>query len=127
MSPRIINKVARYGAVTVLALMTAVCGIYLATYQKAKSALLSDSLIADTAVGPIEYLQFGAGPAVAIVHGTPGGYDQFKTWASVIADAGYRVVVYSRPGYLRTPLAVGESVAEQAAALDAVRAHLMID
>jgi pimeloyl-ACP methyl ester carboxylesterase len=122
-----LTRIAKLFVTAILAIMVTIGALYLLTYQKVRSTLQASSLIAETTAGPIEYLAVGTGPVVVIVHGTPGGYDQFQTLARVIANAGYRVVVFSRPGYLRTPLDVGESVAEQAVALDALRAHLKID
>ena len=87
-----------------------------------KSELLKNSTIAQTARGPIEYAEIGQGPAVLVVHGTPGGYDgDYASLKIVHAEQdGFRYVIPSRPGYLRTPLNVGVTPADQADAFAAL-------
>lgn len=58
----------------------------------------------DTDRGPVEFLEAGDGPAVLVVHGSPGGADAGWLMAQFLLTAGFRVVVPSRPGYLGTPL-----------------------
>src|SRR5215813_1519330 len=77
-------------------------------------------IAAQTAAGCMEYIQYGAGPAVLWLHGTPGGCDQAAFVAAGLAKCGFRLVCPSRPGYLGTPLAVGRTPAEQADALAAL-------
>src|SRR6185436_19671591 len=57
-----------------------------------------------TACGPIEYAEMGEGPAVLLVHGAGGGFDQGIEFGGELARQGYRVIAMSRFGYLRTPL-----------------------
>ena len=74
--------------------------------------LKSESQIYESSLGPIEYkIRGNNGPVVLIAHGTPGGHDQ-----TIGHTSGYRVLTPSRPGYLRTPLSVGYTPLEQAAA-----------
>lgn len=77
--------------------------------------LANQSQVIETAKGPIEYIRRGdTGPLVLFLHGTPGGYDQAP------AEAEYRMIAPSRPGYLRTPISVGRTPAEQADAYAAL-------
>jgi 2-hydroxy-6-oxonona-2,4-dienedioate hydrolase len=89
--------------------------------QRARVA--SGSQLAQTACGPIEYAVTGEGPAVLLVHGAGGGFDQGLGIARELA--GFRVITMSRFGYLRTPLPRDASPAAQADAhaclLDALR------
>jgi pimeloyl-ACP methyl ester carboxylesterase len=64
----------------------------------------------------IEYVSLGAdsGPAVLVIHGTPGGYDQGLMTASRIGPGRLRVIAPSRPGYLGTALDVGKTPRGQA-------------
>lgn len=72
-----------------------------------------------TAVGPVEVAEVGRGPAVLVVHGTPGDWGQARSLALDLAPA-HRVLLPSRPGYGRTPLATGRSPRQQAAAYAAL-------
>ena len=74
----------------------------------------SGSAIADTKCGPIEFAAAGSGPAVLLVHGAGGGFDQMLGFVHEFAAAGFRAVAMSRFGYLRTPLPADASPAAQA-------------
>jgi 2-hydroxy-6-oxonona-2,4-dienedioate hydrolase len=69
----------------------------------AKQRLASGSELVDTRCGPIEYAMVGEGPAVLLVHGAAGGFDQALSEARELATRGFRVIAPSRFGYLRTP------------------------
>lgn len=64
--------------------------------------------------GPVEYAEWGEGPAVLSLHGAMGGYDQGIILARTVGESGYRHVAVSRPGYLGTPLTAGRTPQEQA-------------
>jgi hypothetical protein len=78
--------------------------------------LAAASRVVRTPRGSVEFADAGEeGPAVLVVHGTPGGYDQGLVVWEVLEGSPYRAIAVSRPGYLRTPLEVGRTPAEQAA------------
>lgn len=91
--------------------------------ERARAA--SGSQIAQTACGRIEYAELGSGPAVLLVHGAGGGFDQMLDIGRALAERGFRVIAVSRFGYLRTPLPADASPAAQADAhaclLDALK------
>jgi pimeloyl-ACP methyl ester carboxylesterase len=60
--------------------------------------------VAQTDLGPVEYVLLGEGPPVLVVHGSPGGFDQGVALSRFVVDAGFRAIAPSRPGYLGTPL-----------------------
>lgn len=72
-----------------------------------------------TSAGPLEVAEMGHGPAVLVVHGTPGDWQQARGLA-VDLSPDHRVLLPSRPGYGRTPLSTGRSPIEQGAALVAL-------
>lgn len=87
--------------------------------------LAAGSRLISTTRGPIEVATVGLPPPpgtcpLLALHGTPGGYDQGLAIAGLLGDGTWAVVAPSRPGYLRTPLAVGRTPAEQADALVAL-------
>jgi len=111
------------GILALLFLSVAVSYLFYSSFRSDRlNSLESNSLIAQTSAGPIEYQLVGdSGPVVLFLHGTPGGYDQ----ATSIPE--FRVLTPSRPGYLRTPLDVGRTPAEQADAYSALLDSLKID
>ena len=110
-----------------------VCGITYVRFahwrNEVTKDLERDSTVVQTAKGPIEFADLGAGPPILITHGDPGGYDQvYQILKLTGADHGaYRYIVPSRPGYLRTPLSVGKTPKEQAEAFAALLDVLKID
>ena len=79
-----------------------------------------------TAAGPIEAAVVGTGPAVLLVHGTPGSWRQLVPFAEDLA-ADHTVVLPSRPGYGATPLTCGRTYAEQAHAYAALLDSIAVD
>jgi len=75
--------------------------------------------------GTVELACQGEGPAVLLLHGAMGGYDQgLILGRAAVGCCGYRFLAVSRPGYLGTPAASGLSPEHQAdlcaSALDAL-------
>ncbi len=91
------------------------------------SHLDAASAIAKTTAGNVEFVQDGEGPALLVFHGAPGGFDQAMLFGSGVSDAGLRVIAPSRPGYLRTPLATGQTPEKQAQAMAALLDSLGIE
>ena len=79
--------------------------------------------------GAIEHVDTGAGPVFLALHGGMGGYDQSWLLArALLPDLGaYRVLALSRPGYLGTALAVGDTPERQADAYAALLDALAIE
>jgi len=84
------------------------------------------SELLETPLGVVEVARSGTGPAVLVIHGSPGGYDQGMALAAPLIEAGFSVIAPSRPGYLRTPLAGGVLVSQQADLLAALMEQLDI-
>jgi 2-hydroxy-6-oxonona-2,4-dienedioate hydrolase len=87
---------------------------YTRDIRSARERVATGSLVAETACGPLEYAEAGAGPPVLMVHGAGGGFDQGLEFAGVLAGRGFRVISVSRFGYLGTPLPTDASAAAQA-------------
>ncbi len=98
---------------------------YTRAMQATRHRLSAGSQVIQTRHGPIEYTTWGDGPAVLVIHGAGGGYDQGNSIARAFGGEGLRWIVPSRFGYLRTPLPADASTAAQADAfadlLDALR------
>ena len=82
--------------------------------RKEFTRIHEESIVVETAVGPVEYQKTGSGPAVLYAHGTPGGYDQGIAFARFFSGNQCTFISPSRPGYLRTPLASGSTPEQQA-------------
>lgn len=93
-------------------------GIFTRGYRRWKvgqvARLRVESRLIDTECGEVEYQVEGDGPAVLLLHGSPGGYDHGMALARFIPLDGFTKLAVSRPGYRRTPLSSGKSLQEQA-------------
>jgi pimeloyl-ACP methyl ester carboxylesterase len=72
------------------------------------------SHVVSTGDDSIEYLTFGQGQPVLVVHGIVGGCDQALLNARDHVGEGFLSLLPSRFGYLRTPLPAGATPATQA-------------
>jgi pimeloyl-ACP methyl ester carboxylesterase len=94
--------------------------------QRTMEELRMGGQMAATAVGLIEYTREGEGPSVLLCHGGPGGYDQGYL-INPLTRVGFSTLTPSRPGYLGTPLATGQTIEEQADAMVALMDRLGIE
>jgi 2-hydroxy-6-oxonona-2,4-dienedioate hydrolase len=105
------------GAMLVVTL--AIAGVtvrYRTDLASAHARVRTGSQLLQTACGPVEYAIAGRGPAVLLIHGAGGGFDQLLPLARPLIDAGFTVIAPSRFGYLRTPMPADVSPAAQAKA-----------
>lgn len=105
-------------AIFIGVLVTGLVMLVYANYQRdirqARKRISVGSQIAETPRGSIEYAVLGDGPAVLVVYGAGGGFDQGLDVSKVLVQSGFRVIAMSRFGYLRTPLPPDASPAAQA-------------
>ena len=82
--------------------------------QAARARLAAGRRVIETACGPIEYGESGAGEPVLVIHGAAGGFDQGLTLGEVTLAGGYRIIAPSRFGYLGAPVPKAPSAPAQA-------------
>lgn len=81
----------------------------------------------NTRHGTIEYLVWGEGPHVLVVHGAGGGFDQGRLLAESLGGEGLTFISVSRFGYLGSDLSEVPSTRAQAEALVDLLDHLGVD
>jgi pimeloyl-ACP methyl ester carboxylesterase len=100
------------------AIATGATALAYTAYRKdievAKRRIDADRQLVDTAEGPIEFAESGDGPAVLLIHGAGGGFDQGLELGRAFLGDHYRLVAPSRFGYLGTPLPTDASAEAQA-------------
>jgi len=112
----------------VVAVAAAAIGVsYKRDLDRAVDQISHGSTMIDTAAGPIEYAERGAGYPLLSIHGAGGGYDQGLSNVADLVGEGYRVIAPSRFGYLRTPIPSDSSPAAQADAHAALFEKLNVD
>lgn len=97
-------------------------------FESWTTELYSQSTVVETRSGPVEYDMIGdSGPVLVFMHGGPGDYFSALAYFSDLIGKGFRFLTWSRPGFLRTPLATGKTPETQADALAALLDTLSID
>jgi pimeloyl-ACP methyl ester carboxylesterase len=84
--------------------------------QLIRDRVSTGSQLVETRHGLLEYQVEGDGPPVLVVHGAGGGYDQGLLLAHAYGKTGFRWIVPSRFGYLRSSLPADASTFAQAEA-----------
>jgi len=103
-------------------------GPYIRWKEDLVGKLYTGSKVIETKMGPIEYAITGdSGPFLMVMHGAPGGYDQTAALFSDMFEKGFRIISWSRPGYIRTPLDVAKTYEDQADAAAALLDALKIE
>ena len=87
-------------AVGVLAAVVAVA--YARAMDRAYERIRGHSTVITSPLGDIEYTQGGSGPAVLVIHGSGGGFDQGQFLAQAALGDRFRWIAPSRFGYLRS-------------------------
>jgi len=105
----------------------AILRAYQREIRPARARVLAGGMIADTALGKIEYGVAGAGAPLFSIHGAGGGYDQGLLIAEALVGGGFQVIAPSRFGYLRTPTPSDVSPSAQADAHAALLDVLGVD
>jgi len=105
------------GVAAVVLALAGTTAIYQSDMQDIEQRLNAGSHVVVTSHGPMEYAELGSGPAVLVLHGAGGGYDQGAAIAEAYGGEGFRWIAPSRFGYLRSPLPADASTAAQADAL----------
>lgn len=104
------------GLASVAIAASVVLSAYTADMNRITERLASGSDLVATRHGQIEFATWGSGPAVLVVHGAGGGYDQGRLLPTRFGGEGYRWISVSRFGYLRSALPEDGSKLAQAEA-----------
>lgn len=98
---------------------------FLRDMSRAHQRVQDRSQIVTSPYGNIEYAEGGSGPAVLVVHGSGGGFDQGALIAEALLGERFHWIAPSRFGYLRSTFREGATFDDQADAyaylLDALR------
>jgi len=113
---------AAVAAAAVLAMVA-----YTRAMDRAYQRIGGGSEVMGSPLGDIEYADRGVGPAVLVVHGSGGGFDQGLLLARAALGDDLRWIVPSRFGYLRSTFRAGATFDDQAHAYAHLLDHLGIE
>lgn len=94
--------------------------------NRAHERVGATGVVIPTAFGDIEYTEAGSGPAVFVIHGSGGGYDQGELIAQAVLGDEFHRITPSRFGYLRSTFNEGATWDDQAHAYASLLDHLGI-
>ena len=87
---------------------------YLRDINRAYERVSGKSTVIPSPYGDIEYTEGGSGPAVLVIHGSGGGYDQGELIAQTVLGEQFHWITPSRFGYLRSTFSEGATWDDQA-------------
>jgi pimeloyl-ACP methyl ester carboxylesterase len=95
--------------------------------QAAYERVTGKSTVIPSPYGDIEYTEGGSGPAVLVIHGSGGGFDNAELLARAVLGDQFHWIAPSRFGYLRSTFREGATFDEQAHAYAHLLDHLGIE
>ena len=119
-------SVLRWIAVASLLLFFVAAAAYVRDIGRAYERVAGRSKVIATPDGNVEFTQGGSGPAVLVIHGSGGGYDQGELIARAVVGDEFHWVAPSRFGYLRSTFREGATFDDQAHAYAHLLDHLGI-
>ncbi|HEX9614535.1 MAG TPA: alpha/beta hydrolase, partial [Bacteroidota bacterium] len=99
---------------------------YVRDMRQAYERVRGQSEVIDSPYGDIEYTERGSGPAVLVIHGSGGGFDQGELIARAVLSEQFRLIIPSRFGYLHSTFHEGATFDDQAHAYAYLLDHLGI-
>lgn len=116
-----LKKTLRWFALGLLASVLLLAVVYVRDMRRAYERVRGKSKVVASPYGEIEYTDGGNGPAVLVIHGSGGGYDQGELMVQAVLGDQFHWIAPSRFGYLRSTFHQGATFDEQAHAY----AHLL--
>ncbi len=121
------RRIFLFACILLLALFLTLYFQYRGEIATARQRVLEGSQLLVSESGRIEYAVEGEGPAVLVIHGAGGGYDQGLLIGKKALGDGFTFISVSRFGYLRSPFIEDSTVENQAALYVELLNYLGID
>ena len=109
-------------ALSVAAVLVAV--VFIRDMNRAYERVREKGTVVSSAFGNIEFTEAGGGPAVLVIHGSGGGYDQGELIADAVLGDQFHAITPSRFGYLGSTFHEGATWDDQAHAYAYLLDHL---
>ncbi|RPH67286.1 MAG: alpha/beta hydrolase [Burkholderiales bacterium] len=122
--PSIAMSTLRWIALALFALAIAAAAAYVLDIGRAYERVAGRSKVIPSPDGNIEFTEGGSGPAVLVIHGSGGGYDQGELIAQALIGESFHWIAPSRFGYLRSTFREGATFDDQARAYAHLLDHL---
>ena len=123
-------SIFRFALILLVPALAAIIAVSVrALYETGKRVqqLEAERSFVESRFGRIEYVSWGEGPPILVIHGAGGGFDQGRLLAKAVGGDGNRWIAVSRFGYLSSGLPSDPSIVAQAGAfaelLDQLELH----
>jgi pimeloyl-ACP methyl ester carboxylesterase len=120
------GKILVWIALAIVVALVAIVVMYRADMNRAYARIRASGTVITSPYGDIEYTAGGSGPAVLVIHGSGGGYDQGELMVRAVLGGQFRWIAPSRFGYLRSTFRAGATFDDQAHAYAYLLDHLGI-
>lgn len=121
------TRVLGFVVFALVLIVGAISTVYLRDMNRALERVHGKGAVIPSPYGDIEFTERGSGPAVLVIHGSGGGYDQGELIAQAVLGDQFHWITPSRFGYLRSGLRVGATWDDQADAYAYLLDYLGID
>jgi pimeloyl-ACP methyl ester carboxylesterase len=121
------RKIFRGVAIALSATVLLGAVVYWREMRQAYQRIRGRSTVIASPFGDIEYSEGGRGPAVLVIHGSGGGFDQGELMVRAVLGEQFHWIAPSRFGYLRSTFRAGATFDEQAQAYAHLLDHLGIE
>ena len=108
------KRVLRWISLGLIAAVVLVSAAYFWDINQAYERVHDKSTVIPSPYGDIEYTEGGSGPAVLVIHGSGGGYDQGELLVRAVLGEQFHWITPSRFGYLRSTFHEGATFDDQA-------------
>lgn len=122
-----LKNIVRWTMIVLAVVVVLVSWVYLRDMNQAYDRVQGKSTVVSSPFGDIEYIEGGTGPAVLVIHGGGGGYDQGELVAQAVLGDEFHWIAPSRFGYLGSSLPEGATWDDQADAFAYLLAQIGID
>ncbi len=109
-------RILRGIAIGLILAMIVVSAAYFWDMNRTYERISGKSTVIASPYGDIEFTEGGSGPAVLVIHGSGGGYDQGELVARATVGDQFHWITPSRFGYLRSTFHEGATFDDQARA-----------
>lgn len=109
-----LRRILRWIAIGLIVAVVLVSVAYFWDMNQSYERVRGKSTVVPSPYGDIEYTEGGSGPAVLVIHGSGGGYDQGELLAHAILGEQFHWITPSRFGYLRSTFHEGATFDDQA-------------
>ena len=121
------GEVLRWVLIGLLAVGLLVSGAFALEMNEHYARVRGTSDVMSSPYGEVEFTQGGSGPAVLVIHGSGGGFDQGEILVDSVIGDRFHWITPSRFGYLRSTFHEGATFDDQAHAYAYLLDHLGID